>query len=117
LGEAVLLELLQKRGLTPTQKLDCEVSVVPLSAADRTEAIQITTRLRREGFRVDLWLQEQSLNRALKRAEQAKPRFVIVHSSVERAAGLVAVRDQATGERDRINRKDLVNWLKYRRHD
>jgi histidyl-tRNA synthetase len=114
LGEAVLLELLEEKGRTPKAEFVCDVSVIPLSAADQIEAIRIATLLRSDGFRVDLWLKEQSLNRALKRAQQAKSHFAITISSVDRASELLDVRDLRTRERERIDPGDLVSWLKNR---
>jgi histidyl-tRNA synthetase len=114
LGEAVLLELLEEKGRSPDAEFVCDVSVIPLSAADQVEAIRIAAMLRSEGFRVDLGLKEQSLNRALKRAQQARSRFAVTVSSAERAGQSLDVRDLRTGARERIVPGDLGSWLKNR---
>ena len=111
LGEAVLLELLAERGRSPLPAANCDLSVIPVSAADRPAAIRVATRLRAEGFRVDLALKDQALGKALKRAAQSGVGAAVVIGAAERDAGALTVRDLASGEERSLDADALVAWL------
>jgi histidyl-tRNA synthetase len=115
LGEAVLLELLEERGRAPRPEPDWDAWVVPLSAADRPVAIRAATRLRAEGLRIDLVLKDQSVGKALKRADQAGARAAIVIGPDERASGALSVKDLTSGEERKMDLDSMVAWLVARR--
>lgn len=111
LGEAVLLELLEERGLSPSPGPLCDAWVIPVSADDRQAAIRTASRLRSEGLRVDIALGDQSLGKGLKRAGQSGARVAIVLGSSERESGELTVRDLASGEEQRMALDDLAARL------
>lgn len=115
LGEAVLLELLGERGRSPRPEPHCDAWVIPVSTDDRPAAIRTASRLRAEGLRVDLALKDQSVGKALKRADQSGARFAVVIGSSEREAGALTVRDLASGEEEKIDLEALVARLLERR--
>jgi histidyl-tRNA synthetase len=115
LGEAVLLELLEERGRAPRPVAGPDAWVLPVSADDRPAAIELATRLRSEGLRVDLALKDQSLGKGLKRAAQAGARTAVVVGPDERASGELTVRDLASGEERKLDADGLATWLSGRR--
>ena len=111
LGEAVLVELLEARGRLPSAEPRCDAWVIPVSADDRADAIRAAARLRAVGLRVDLSLREQSVGKALKRAGQSGARVAVVIGSSEREAGVVTVRDLASGQEERADIESLAGRL------
>jgi len=99
LGDAVLLELLEARGLLPEPAPECDAWVVPVGPDDRTAAVETVTALRSAGIAADLALRDQAVGKVLKRAAQAGARFAVVIGEAERAAGTWTLRDLATGEK------------------
>jgi histidyl-tRNA synthetase len=98
LGDVVLIELLTEKGRLPELGARCDVAVVPVGEEDRPAAIAAAARLREAGLAVDLALREQSVGKALKRAAQGRARFAVVIGERERADGVWAVKDLASGE-------------------
>jgi histidyl-tRNA synthetase len=111
LGEAVLLELLEKRNLSPRPAPLCDAWVIPVSTGDRPAAIRTASRLRSLGLRVDMALKDQSLGKALKRAGQSGARVAVVLGSSERETGELTVRDLASGEERKMTIAALAAQL------
>jgi histidyl-tRNA synthetase len=111
LGEAVLLELLEARGRLPAPEPRMDAWLIPVTSADRVEAIRVAARLRAAGLRVDLSLRDQSVGKALKRAGQSGARVAVVIGASEREAGVVTARDLASGQEDRIDVETLAGRL------
>ena len=111
LGEAVLLELLEARGRLPVAGSRCDAWVIPVSPDDREQAIRTAARLRAAGLRVDLSLRDQSVGKALKRAGQSGSRVAVVIGASEREAGVVTVRDLASGHEERTDVATLAGRL------
>ena len=111
LGEAVLLELLEARGRLPAAEPRCDAWVIPISPDDRADAVRVAARLRSVGLTVDLSLRDLSVGKALKRAGQSGARVAVVIGSSEREAGLVTVRDLASGQEERTDVDTLAGRL------
>ena len=111
LGEAVLIELLEARGRLPAFASRCDAWVIPVSPDERPHAIRAATRLRSAGLEVDLALRDQSLGKALKRAAQSGARVAVVIGSSEREAGMVTVRDLASGNEEQTTVESLAGRL------
>ncbi len=98
LGDVVLIELLTEKGRLPELGARFDVAVVPVAEEDRAAAIAAAARIRAAGLTADLALREQSVGKALKRASQAHARFAVVIGERERADGMWALKDLASGE-------------------
>jgi histidyl-tRNA synthetase len=101
-GDAVIVELLEARGLLPAlpRALDDVVVAIPDAAQDerlRAAAIRRASRLRGQGRAVELVL-GIPLKRALKNADRAGAARVHLLGPDELQRGAVKVRDLATGE-------------------
>jgi histidyl-tRNA synthetase len=101
-GDAVILELLEARGLLPVlaRGLDDVVVAIPDALLDdrlRGAAIRRSAALRRQGRSVELVL-GVPLKRALKNADRAGAARVHLLGPDELQRGAVKVRDLATGE-------------------
>ena len=111
LGEAVLFELLEARGRLPAAEPRCDAWVIPVSSDDRAEAIRAAARMRAMGLRVELSLRDQAVGKALRRAGQAGARVAVVIGTSEREAGVVTVRDLASGREERTDVDTLAGRL------
>jgi len=101
-GDAVILELLEARGLLPAlpRGLDDVVVAIPDAVLDeplRRAAIHRASRLRRKGRAVELVL-GVPLKRALRNADRAGAAQVHLLGPDELQRGAVKVRDLASGE-------------------
>ncbi|HEY5657182.1 MAG TPA: histidine--tRNA ligase [Myxococcota bacterium] len=97
-GDAVIAELLNDRGLTPECPRSIDAVVFAFGAAERPSAVRLATALRGQGRSVELVLGEPKLKRALADADRAGARRFYLIGPEERARGVVAVRDLASGE-------------------
>jgi len=111
LGDAVLLELLEARGIVPEAGPRCDAFVIPVSGNDREAAIEAVTRLRAAGLAADLALRDRSVGRGLKRAEQVGARTAVVIGERERETGTWTVRRMESGEEETMSPADAVRAL------
>ncbi len=102
LGDAVLLELLEERGLAPDLPPRCDVYVIPVSEADRETATRAATRLRSAGISTDLMLVDRSVGKGFKGADQAGARVAIVIGEREREQDVWTVKDLKSGAEETL---------------
>jgi histidyl-tRNA synthetase len=96
-GDAVILELLEEKGLLPALPRGLDDVVVAVSRAERLAAIRHAARLRAEGRSVELWL-DAPLKRALRNADRAGAARVHLLGPEELGRGVVKIRNLASGE-------------------
>ena len=104
---AVLPESFRSRALQSS--LLTVAAVPPVSAA---EAVVLGEELRSAGFAVLAELADRSVRSALKRADRAEVRWVVLLGEQELAAGTVTVRDLGKGSQETMPREDLANYLR-----
>ena len=72
-GDAVIVELLQDRGLLPdTSSNDIDVLVAPASPLVRGSATSVASDLRAAGLKTDLVLEDKKLKWIFQRADKIK---------------------------------------------
>lgn len=108
MGDVVLGELLRELQLLPEAEPALDYYVVAITAEDRPEALRLVRQLREAGYRVDYALHPQPLGRQLKAAAARGARTAVLLGPDERTSGAVVVRDLATGEQQRLDRRQ---WL------
>lgn len=77
------------------------IAVIPVGAADEIPALQLTERLRRAGFTVDLGY-SGNVGKRMKRANRLNASAVVIVGEDERSRGVAAVRDLDSGEQDEV---------------
>jgi histidyl-tRNA synthetase len=112
LGDAVLVELMAKRGKLPSLGPRCDAFVVPVSEADRPAAIAAATRLRDAGLGVDLALKDASVGKALRRAGQAGARVAVVIGERERSTDRWTLKALDSGEEAVLPSDEAVAWIR-----
>ncbi len=86
------------------------IAVVPVAAADESAALELTQKLRRAGFTVDLGYRG-NLSRRMKRANRLGACAAIVLGEDERARGTVTLRDLDTGEQVEVPLAEIEDRL------
>ena len=95
--ERLVLQL-RERGLTPAARTGPPVLVLVLGAEARRPALEIASKLRREGIGATLVFGERSLKAQLRHAGRSGARIAVILGERELAAGEAMVRDLSSGE-------------------
>jgi histidyl-tRNA synthetase len=90
---------------------DCFVAVIGEEVSD---ALMLTTRLRKKGFSVEMEFRGRSLRAQMKTADKLRARFVVITGGEEMKEGKVAVRDMKTGEQVEVPLDQVEEILKTR---
>ena len=108
MGDVVLGELLAERGLVPAHAPSLDYFVVPVTEAQRDEALRVAHALRDEGHSVAYALREQAVGKQMKAATKEGARTVLVLGPDEMEAGTIVARDMESGEERTISRSELT---------
>ncbi len=113
-GDVVLGELLKDRKLARERVAAVDAAVIPVDESVRGDALRIVARLRAAGLSVTYPYRTTGVGKALKGAAAAGVREALVVGPDEVAAGVVAVRDLATGDERKIPIQDYLDGLRER---
>ncbi len=80
----------------------CDVFAIPLGVAAKTELVRTAGELRRAGIRVDLAYGGRGLKSAMKVADSAGARYVLLLGDRELEAGEITLRDMISGEQQTL---------------
>jgi len=86
------------------------IAVIPVDAAAEDETLELTHRLRKAGFTVDLGYRG-NVSRRMKRANRLNARAALLLGDDERARGTVTVRDLDSGEQAEVPLAELEDRL------
>ena len=86
------------------------IAVIPVDGEAEAEALELTHRLRREGFTVDLGYRG-NLQRRMKRANKLGASAALILGEDERARGAATLRDLDTGEQVLVPLPELTGRL------
>jgi histidyl-tRNA synthetase len=88
------------------------VLVVPVTAADHRDALQVAQQVRSLGrFTVEQDLRLRGPKAALRHADRTDVRAVLLLGERERAEGVVVLRDMRTREERRVRQADLAQAM------
>jgi histidyl-tRNA synthetase len=107
-GDAVIGELLEDEGLWPLLTRKIEDVVYAFGPEEKTAAIAVANRLRRDGRKVELSLGQTKLKRVLGDADKNGALRVFLIGEDERARGVVKVKNLATKQEHEENFVELV---------
>lgn len=118
-GDAVVMELLESKGLVPDSAAAIDVVAYPFSSDDAEisktlskAAAAVATELRGKGFGVDLVLQGKKPKAAFKFADKRGARFVVMIAPDEwQNNQLVVVKQLDTGHQENVQLDDLGDFL------
>ena len=106
-GDAVIMELLDDKGLVPALTQTLDDVVFPFDPSLRPAAMSIAAQLRRQGRSVDLILENKKLKWALKRADACGASRLVLLAPDEWSAGRVRVKDMASGAEEDVIASEL----------
>ncbi len=110
-GDAVIMELLEAKGLKPTLSMGLDVLVFALESGLQGTAIAAATSLRGAGFSVDLQLEARKAKWGFKHADRLGASWVVLVGSGEAAEGKVQVKNMGTGQQEAVPAGELGAWL------
>ncbi|MFQ5946409.1 MAG: histidine--tRNA ligase [Anaerolineae bacterium] len=85
-----------------------------LGDEEKAEAFSVAERLRAEGIPAVLGFGNRSLKAQMREADRSGAAYVLIVGAREREAGIVTVRDLATGTEVPVLQEEVVRWLKER---
>jgi histidyl-tRNA synthetase len=88
-----------------------DVLITRFEGEDPAEALRLARELREGGVRVDVYPEPDKLGRQFKYAASTGVPKVAVLGHDERAAGVVTIKDMASGQQQQVPRQDLPRWL------
>lgn len=100
MGDVVLRNLLEERGLLPQISFAPDFYALALSEDCRNAALEDAAKLRRAGMRIDYAFKAGKFGKMIQTAEQTGTRYALIYGPDELASGVVKVRD--TRERREI---------------
>ena len=108
MGDVVLGELLQERGLKPSGARRLDHYIVAVGAEQRPRALALAHRLREGGWSVAYALRDQSVRKQFSAAQTEGARRVIVLGPEEVGRGVAMVRDMGSGEEREVPLEELA---------
>lgn len=111
-GDAVIVELLKDRDLLPPVNVAGVDTVVFAMGADLyPAALNVATKLREAGQKVDLILEDRKTKWVFKHADRIGAKYCAIIGSKEFENGEVAVKDLSAGEQETIKIDNLSDWV------
>ncbi|MGQ0561186.1 MAG: histidine--tRNA ligase [Gemmatimonadota bacterium] len=107
MGDVVLAELLQERGLLPAYEPSVDYYIIAVSEAERPVQKQVARRLRAAGHSAIYSFGAASVGKQFKEADARGARYVVVIGPAEVEEGKAVVREMASGHEERIRLDDL----------
>jgi len=109
MGDAVLTELLEERGLLPEGAAGIDAYVIPVVPEMLAPARDVARRLREAGAQVDLPYGAVKPRRGLKDADRAGARHAVLIGPDEWAERSVRIRDLGTGDERLVSVDELAS--------
>ena len=106
-GDMVIMELLSEKGLLPDISSRVSDVVFSMNESLRGAAMEVSSKLRGAGRRVDLVLESKKMKWVFKHAERTGAERLVMVMPAEWDSGKVRIKDLRTGEENDIEFKDL----------
>ena len=106
-GDMVIMELLSEKGLLPDISNRVSDVVFSMDESLRGAAMEVSSKLRGAGRRVDLVLEPKKMKWVFKHAERTGAERLVMVMPAEWDSGKVRIKDLQTGEESDIEFKDL----------
>ena len=106
-GDMVIMELLSEKGLLPDISSRVSDVVFSMDESLRGAAMEVSSKLRGAGRRVDLVLEPKRMKWVFKHAERTGAERLVMVMPAEWDSGKVRIKDLQTGEENDIEFKDL----------
>jgi histidyl-tRNA synthetase len=108
MGDVVLGELLEQRGLLPEPPLGAQLFLVAATPGDRPRMLRLAHQLRERDFRVEYALGDDKLGKQLKLADARGARFAVVLGPEEAAREAAVLKDLRNGSQREVPLPELA---------
>ncbi|MDH3270100.1 MAG: histidine--tRNA ligase [Gemmatimonadota bacterium] len=108
MGDVVLGELLDERGLVPEHAPELDYFMVPVTEAQRPETLRIAHVLRDRGHSVAYALRDQGVAKQMKAATREGAKTVLLLGPDELERGCIVARDMSTGQEVDVSLSELT---------
>jgi histidyl-tRNA synthetase len=116
MGDVVLAELLQDRGLVPTDISSIDVFLAFITQDDLPHILALAHQLRDTGLRVEYALSPQAVGKQLKLADARNARLAVVVGPDERERGELVIKDLRNGTQEAVPQTSVVDMIKAHIH-
>lgn len=103
MGDVVLAELLEERGLLPSTERESDLFLVSITPELRPLALEVARAYREDGRRVLYSLRAQSVKKQFSSAAVEGARWVVILGPEEVERGVAVVRDMDSGSEEEIS--------------
>jgi histidyl-tRNA synthetase len=102
-----VVEAAETLGLIPSAIASCQIMVTQF-AETQTNSLQLAAQLRAAGIATELYPEPDKLGKQFKLADQKKIPYVAILGEAEVAAGMVMLKNMATGEQEAMDVSTLI---------
>jgi len=111
-GDVVIVELLKELNILPTfENSEIDIVVFAMCSELYEATINVATRLRESGKRVDLVLQYRRVKWCFKYASKVGCKYIVMVAPEEYVNGEVVIRKMQTSNQTKIKINDLSQWV------
>jgi histidyl-tRNA synthetase len=114
MGDVVLSELLEERGLVPEVPARIDAAVIPVGTEMASAARIVTSRLRRAGISAETPYTPSGVGKDLKAANQAGADYAVIIGPDEWATEEVNLKDLRSGEQKRLTLHEVIETIQTR---
>jgi len=116
MGDVVLGELLQERGLLPAAPASVQVFLVAATPEDRPRVFRLAHQLRDLELQVEYSMAEDKVGKQLKLADARGARVALVLGPEERSRGTVVIKRLGDGSQREVPESNVANELQKELH-
>ncbi len=89
-----------------------DILVVPASEEDMEYSINITSKLRENNIKTEVYLEDKKLKAKIKYADRQSIPYIVVIGEDERKENLLTLKTMETGEQEKLKIEDIINKVK-----
>ena len=89
-----------------------DILVVPASEEDMEYSINITSKLRENNIKTEVYLEDKKLKAKFKYADRQSIPYIVVIGEDERKENLLTLKTMETGEQEKLKIEDIINKVK-----
>ena len=89
-----------------------DILVVPASEEDMEYSINITSKLRENNIKTEVYLEDKKLKAKFKYADRQSIPYIVVIGEDERKENVLTLKTMETGEQEKLKIEDIINKVK-----
>lgn len=113
MGIERLMNALEKEGIDFGKK-EIDAYICYISPNEKEYAFKLLSDLRKDNLKCDMCLTNRNLKGQFKECDNNNSKYVIIIGETEKETGVLTVKNNNTKEEYKVNRKDLISFMKER---